>query len=56
MDKISAGHYVRSSGYGGEKYYAVKTEAGYWSVGIGSNHLEDFKYYREAKEFILSRV
>ena len=55
MEKESAGCYSLPTGHGRERYYAVKVEAG-WRVWLGSNEVEDFDYYREAKEFILSEL
>ena len=55
MKKESAGCYSLPTGHGRERYYAVKVEAG-WRVWLGSNEVEDFDYYREAIEFILSEL
>lgn len=56
MKRHKAGSYTAI--FNDTEYYAVRLENGWWSVGTnslaGSNHIEDFETYRQAKEYILT--
>lgn len=58
MKRMAAGSYTQI--IDGFEYYAVKIENGWWTVGIqqpwGSNHIDDFKTYRQAKAYIMRQA
>jgi hypothetical protein len=48
---------IRAGSYQSGRYYAVRMEDnGWWTVGLGSNHIEDFRTYKEARLFILDQI
>ena len=59
MKRHSAGCYTQV--VAGVEYYAVRLENGWWSVGIniptrGSDHIDDFRTYRQARAFIMRQA
>jgi hypothetical protein len=51
MKRVRAGYYH----FG--RYYTWRMEDnGWWTVGLGSNQIEDFRTYKEARLFILDQI
>jgi hypothetical protein len=51
MKRVRAGYYHLG------RYYTWRMEDnGWWTVGLGSNQIEDFRTYKEARLFILDQI
>jgi hypothetical protein len=53
MKRVRAGHYISRA----NRHYTYQMQdSGWWTVGriteSGNQHIEDFRSYRQAKEFI----
>ena len=51
MKRVRAGYYHLG------RYYTWQMEDnGWWTVGLGSNQIEDFRTYKEARLFIFDQI